>query len=93
MRPSLRNRQTDTAAKLPLPLHRANYQYIVEAKLTLVVDFAKNNIGPLVMYDLILSGWHQEIRTINLSKSALAMGDVMLNAFYVVGLNRVYVLR
>lgn len=46
----------DIAAKLPLLRHRANYQYIVKAKLTL--GFRKNNIGPLVMYDLIPSGWH-----------------------------------
>ena len=56
------------------------------------MDF-ENNIEPLVMYDLIPSGWHLDIRSINLSKSTLAMGDVMLNAFYVVGLNGVYVLR
>ena len=38
---TLRNRQTDTAAKLLLLRYKANYQYIVEAKLTLVVDFER----------------------------------------------------
>lgn len=44
------------------------------------------------MYDLNLSGWPSEICILNLSKSVLVMGDVLLNALYV-GLNMVYVLR